>query len=502
MLNASRSLAAVATLMVLWCFPAFAALYVSTTGSDTTGDGSAASPWATIQKALDNAEDGDLILVGEGTYTGRTRLRGSFSQGVIIRAEPLYRARLRNDGPVMTTYDNNIRGITIEGFDIAHSGPNSSGLVIHVDGSGSGQVTNLVFRNNILHDSYNNDILKINHAASNITVEGNVFYNQTGSDEHIDINSVENVDIQDNIFFNDFEGSGRTNSNSTSSYIVIKDSNGSSDMYLGSRYINVRRNIFLNWQGSTGSNFVLVGEDGNSYFEGRDILIENNLMLGNSSNVMRAPFGVKGGRDITFRNNTISGDLPSYAYAMRLNREKNNPANLNIIINNTIWSDETGSMGATSSSGAHDFSDTPPNDTASFSLTNNLYYNGGNAIPQDSRELINHTDDPTPHIADPRINSAMNVSLPRWNEGISSFTGNHQTIRDAFLNLVNTYCALKPGSPAINRGNDSLASNEDILKRSRQTGARSDIGACEYGAGGGGDPSTNAVIAPLIFPLL
>ena len=67
----------------------------------------------------------------------------------------------------------------------------------------------VVFRNNIFHDSWNNDILKINNGARRVTVEGNVFYNQTGSDEHMDVNSVTDVVIQDNIFFNDFAGSGR-----------------------------------------------------------------------------------------------------------------------------------------------------------------------------------------------------------------------------------------------------------------------------------------------------
>ena len=93
-----------------------------------------------------------------------------------------------------------------------------------------------------------------------LLAQGNIFYNQTGSDEHIDVNSATDVTIQDNIFFSDFAGSGRTNSNDTSSYIVIKDSNGSDDANLGSQRITLRRNIFLNWEGSTGSYFVLVGD--------------------------------------------------------------------------------------------------------------------------------------------------------------------------------------------------------------------------------------------------
>lgn len=457
--------------------------YVATDGSDQSGDGSQTTPWATISHAIDFVPDGSTILVKPGTYTGRVRLRGAFTQGVIIRSEIPYLAKLRNSSTVVTCFYG--QGITLEGFDIAHSGPGAGALVIQIqdligEPGGDDRVGRITLRNNILHDSYNNDILKINNGAEHVLVEGNIFYNQTGSDEHIDINSVTDVVVQDNIFFNDFAGSGRVNGNNTSSYIVIKDSNADHDTVIGSERITVRRNVFFNWEGSTGANFVLIGEDGKPYYEAEDVLVENNLLLGNSSNVMRAPFGVKGGKNILFRNNTVVGDLPSLAYVVRLNSEGSNPPNENIQFFNNIWSDTTGTMGAENPSRPNDFSDTPRGQTVSFQLQNNLFWNGGSSIPFDSNELINYTDDKAGLIDDPNLPEQTNITLPRWNPSQGRFGDGSLTIRQAFERLVITYGAPTSESPTIDTADPSFSPSEDILGNPRPIGATQDIGAVEF----------------------
>jgi hypothetical protein len=455
--------------------------YVATGGNDGSGNGSVGAPWATITHALDTVPDGSTVLVRPGTYFGRVNLRGTFANGVTVRSEIPYQARLRYDATVVICFYG--QGITLEGFDIAHDGPGAGGLVIQVqdligEPGGADFVSRITIRDNVLHDSFNNDILKINNGAGNVLVEGNVFHNQSGSDEHIDVNSVTDVVIQDNVFFNDFAGSGRANGNDTSGYIVIKDSNAGDDTNLGSERITVRRNVFLNWEGSTGSNFVLVGEDGQPFYEARDVLVENNLMIGNSSNVMRAAFGVKGGRDVTFRYNTVVGDLPSLAYALRLNTEGANLPNDDIVFENNIWSDPTGTMGAENPTRPNDFSDTPPGETIAYVLDNNLYWNGGQTIPSDAGELVNYTDDVRRVVDDPLLSNHAGLVLPRYVVATNLFADGSSTIRDVFVNLVDLYGAPDPSSPAIDAATGA-APTTDILGNPRAVGAGSDMGAWE-----------------------
>ncbi len=448
-------------------------LYVATDGNDLTGTGQSNNPWATITHALDNAPDGALILVKPGLYSGRTRLRGVFNPGITVRSEVPYQALLRHDSTVVTCYEG--IGITLEGFDIAHDGPGANALVIQVqdlrgDPGGLDAVSQIIFRNNIIHDSFNNDLLKINNGAREVLVESNLFYNQEGSDEHMDINGVTDVEVRDNVFMNFFEGSGRPNNNDTSSFIVMKNSAGLPEN--GEHLIH--RNIFLNWQGSSGSNFVLVGEDGHDFYEAENITVENNLFIGNSDNVMRAVFGVKGGRNITFRNNTISGNLPSLAYAMRLNREGLNPINQEIHFYNNIWSDPTETMGM-AASGSNDFSDTPIGDTATFVLDHNLYWNGGAPIPEDGNELINFTDDPNRVIENPELPDQTGLQLPFWDDG---FASGSQSIREEFERLA-AFGIPGASGPIAGTANAAEAPTVDLLGNTRDDNP--DMGAVELG---------------------
>jgi hypothetical protein len=209
--------------------------------------------------------------------------------------------------------------------------------------------------------------------------------------------------------------------------------------------------------------------------------VENNLMLGNSTNTMRASFGVKGCADVLFRHNTVVGDLPSLAFAMRLNREGSNLPVDNVTFVNNIWSDPTGTMGA-SNIGPNDFSDTPPADTDSWSLDSNLYHNGGLSIPEDPSELINYTDDVNRIVGDPVLGPQIGLILPRWVPGNNEFADGSSTITEVHRRLVLDFGKPAPGSAAVDTADPLSASDEDILGQPRPYGAQ-DLGAYEVGVG-------------------
>ncbi len=58
--------------------------YVATTGSDTTGNGSQTSPWATIDKAGTAVQPGDVVHVAPGTYFGKVTVSASGTSGAFI----------------------------------------------------------------------------------------------------------------------------------------------------------------------------------------------------------------------------------------------------------------------------------------------------------------------------------------------------------------------------------------------------------------------------------
>lgn len=446
--------------------------HVAPDGQDQPSAGTRQQPFATVNYAAQNVPDGSTILVRPGTYQGRLNLGRKHEKGLVIRSEIPYRAVLRNQATqVIRCYS--CSNVTIEGFDIAHGGPGAAPIVVQIDGDGGKGGEDIVLRNNVIHDSWKNDLLKINNGARRILVAGNIFYNQASHDEHIDVNSAVDVIIEDNVFFNDYAGSGRQPPGDSGSFIVIKDSNDDEDGIVGARDITLRRNVFLGWQGGRAHGFVLVGEDGKPYFEARDVLVENNLFLGDSREPMRSPFGVKGGERTVFRNNTVLGDFPGKAFATRINREGENRKGETISFYNNVWNDPTGTM-------AH-FSDTKPEDLGAFCISHNLFWNGGAAIPSSAGDVVNYTGDKARVVANPGLPDPRGLVLPRWLPAEERFADSSTAISAVRERLIERYGRPTSARAVMDRADPKNAPADDI--RGKKRGDRPDIGAFETGDG-------------------
>lgn len=440
--------------------------WVSPSGSDRDS-GSPRAPWATLEHAVEAAPDrGCTVWFASGIYRGRHEIERRFTDRIVFRAVEPYRAVLQSNGMILDVGDRASR-ITFRGFRFRQT-PGASGVAVYVSGgNGADPAPNrLAFVDNIFHDAFDEDLLKIRSRARSIIVRGNVFYNQGSNEQHIDVNSVTDVMIEGNVFFNDLAASDRIDDDTTKHFIVVKDSNGGEDGLRGSERITIRRNVFLNWQGGAES-FVGIGNDGKPYHEAKQVRIESNLLVGNGRDRMNSPLTVYGARGVTFVNNTIVGDLPSDAFAFEVNIKGRNPKNRGIRFWNNIWCDPTGTMSQ--------FSDGVRANTTELTFDNNLYWNGGRRIP--SGDLVSPLRrDARRIVRDPRLATNQgSVTLPVWDG--SAFESGETSIRAEFVRLVQAYGRIPEDSPAVGRALRSVAAARDILGR---TWVRNpDVGAFE-----------------------
>jgi serralysin len=136
--------------------------YVSTNGSDNA-NGSAKSPWRTINKAMKaNLKSGDEVVVRSGTYKEGVVVT---KDGITLRSEVPGGAKI--DAPTNKLGINiNADHVTVKGFEVF--GSTTAGIV----GNGVHHVEVL---DNTVHDNKGIGILLMK--SDFITVDGNVVYN-------------------------------------------------------------------------------------------------------------------------------------------------------------------------------------------------------------------------------------------------------------------------------------------------------------------------------------
>jgi Divergent InlB B-repeat domain len=123
--------------------PVAGALYVATTGSDSTGNGTATNPWKTIGFAISKMLGGDTLIVRDGVYVGKPNFiaglkTGTAAKPTVVMAETPMGVRIQNGG-VLDYYDQPIsmkaNWTVVDGFIIDVTNTNSPEFIGNIEGS-------------------------------------------------------------------------------------------------------------------------------------------------------------------------------------------------------------------------------------------------------------------------------------------------------------------------------------------------------------------------------
>jgi len=149
--------------------------YVATTGNNAN-NGSEASPWETIQYALDNIPSSGTIIAKDGTYSESITFP-FFSSGKVITLKSVNDASSTTiigvDTSPTVTYSYSLEGSSLEGFTITHNTGNS-GRGIYAGGPSFLTIKNCTISNN---DTNEDGGGIYNASDSTLTITGSTISN-------------------------------------------------------------------------------------------------------------------------------------------------------------------------------------------------------------------------------------------------------------------------------------------------------------------------------------
>ena len=269
-----------------------ATYYVGPRGDNTRSTSQASNrstPWRSIQRALDFAVAGDVIVVLNGTYNEQARFRrgGTSGNQIVLRAENRERARV-----VGSISGTNISFVTVEGFDVSNY--QRTGLT---KGISFQRCHHITVRSNRVRECSG----------------GGIAFDQS------DWILVEWNKVHENAFWDANQHSGIS--------IYQPQYRGSDSAYWG---IQVRNNTsYRNWNfvdnadfgRPTDGNGIVLDDfynsqqpSGNGQRYNRPVVVENNLCFGNGGQGIHSYLS----QNIDIRNNTCVNNVGSFDFGAEI----------------------------------------------------------------------------------------------------------------------------------------------------------------------------------------
>jgi len=412
-------------LSVFACIEASAATYhVATSGSDAN-PGTLASPWATLQHAVDVIAPGDVIQVAAGTYAGcRIGNSGTQSLPKVLQPEPGALVLLNQVGAKnrhnsileVELFDSTVTDWVISGFEI--SGSPKYGVDVRI-------TERITVQNNHVHNSA---VTGIFTAFSNHVLIQNNESDHNGEHGVYQSNSSVYPTIRGN----------RSHHNHAAGIHMNGDlSQGGVGLV---QFATVESNVI--WENGVG------GGSGINYDGVDSSMFRNNLLYNNHASgiSLYAIDGAHGSRNNKVYNNTIVM-APNARFVINIPSGGGRAAPTgNVVENNILY--------------------TPDSFHGSVLIAKKVV----SGFKSDYNVVVNHFS------AD---NGNTVMSLQRWQAlgyDVHSFMA---TPSQLFVDPANGNYQLKSGSPAINAGASLTDVPTDLLGVARPQGLGWDIGSYE-----------------------
>jgi hypothetical protein len=271
-----------------------ALLHVATTGNDTTGNGSAGSPFATIERAAQAAGPGTAIRVHAGTYAGGMfigNLAGTAAAPIWIGGAP-GEARPVFEGGGNAIQFSQVRNLVVHDLEIRDTSVNGINTDDGGDYANPDATRHVVFRDLYIHhvgSTGNQDCLKLSGVNDYFVLDSEIAFCGGGG------SGIDHVGCHGGLIAGNFFHDMGVNGN------AIQTKGGSADIEIRANRVVNGGGRAMNVGGSTDLEFFrppVSTSDPNA--EARDIRVIANVIEGSP-----APLAFVGAVDSLAAHNTV-----------------------------------------------------------------------------------------------------------------------------------------------------------------------------------------------------